>query len=473
MFRTSRGLLCVLAIGSVMVTGCKGPSTLPLGQQTQAQHDASRPSGVRHKSATSPIQHIVLIVQENRSFNNLFATFPGADGTTTGHIEMEPSCGIYSNKTIPLTESPLVLRTDLNHSFKGYNISRDNGSMDGFDRVVNGGKGLECTAPYQYVDPYDIEPYWELASQYTLAEHMFTTEGSDSFIAHQDLIRGGTMVETGEALVNTPTCSVAQGCWWGCDAPLGTGTSLISENNRTKGGKGPFPCSNDFALSYPTLRDLLDGAYLSWKYYTPASSDPDGRLLTAFDAIYPVRYGSEWGTNVNWPETNIFYDISDGSLPAVSWVIPTRDDSDHPGVKVDDGPSWVASVVNAIGESSYWNSTAIIIVWDDWGGLYDNLSPQQLGYGGLGFRVPAIIVSPYAKPGYISQTDYEFGSIIKYIEQNWNLGSLGTTDQRAKSIIDSFDYSQNPIPFSTIPSLRTKSYFLHRKGPFLPPDTDM
>jgi phospholipase C len=133
----------------------------------------------------------------------------------------------------------------------------------------------------------------------------------------------------------------------------------------------------------------------------------------------------------------------------------------------------VASVVNAIGESSYWNSTAIIIVWDDWGGLYDNLSPQQLGYGGLGFRVPAIIVSPYAKPGYISQTDYEFGSIIKYIEQNWNLGSLGTTDQRAKSIIDSFDYSQNPIPFSTIPSLRTKSYFLHRKGPFLPPDTDM
>ncbi len=152
--------------------------------------------------------------------------------------------------------------------------------------------------------------------------------------------------------------------------------------------------------------------------------------------------------------------------------MPDEADSDHPGDPTDTGPSWVASVVNAIGESPYWNSTAIVIVWDDWGGLYDNLNPQQLGYGGLGFRVPALIVSAYAKQGYISQTQYEFGSILKYIEKNWNLPSLGTSDQRANSIIDAFDYSQSPRQFVSIPSSLSKSYFLHKKPSFRPPDTD-
>ncbi|MBV8498941.1 MAG: hypothetical protein JO003_06805, partial [Candidatus Eremiobacteraeota bacterium] len=136
------------------------------------------------------------------------------------------------------------------------------------------------------------------------------------------------------------------------------------------------------------------------------------------------------------------------------------------------GPSWVASIVNAIGQSAYWDSTAIVIVWDDWGGLYDNLPPKVMDYGGLGFRVPAIIVSPYAKAGYISQTNYEFGSILRYIEDNWNLGQLGTSDSRAASIIDCFNYSQSPITFKKIPSSLSKDYFIHAKYSG-PPDTDM
>jgi phospholipase C len=414
-----------------------------------------------------------MIVQENRSFNNLFATFPGSDGTTTGQAEAEPACGIRSNQAISLQETPLVRKHDLVHTYQAYKVSRRDGNMDGFDAVYTRNEPEpECTGPYEYVNPSSIQPYWFMAGAYVLAEHMFTTEGSNSFTAHQDLIRGGTIVQPGEALVDTPTCGVAT-CWWGCDAPLGTKTSLIGESGVYENHKGPFPCSNDFPSEYATLRDLLDAAHLSWKYYTPGQSDVDGRLFTAFDVVYPVRHGDEWGTNVDWPETKIFNDISAGTLPAVSWVIPVKEDSDHPGVRTDNGPSWVASIVNAIGESSSWDSTAIIITWDDWGGFYDNLNPPQLGYGGLGFRVPAIIVSPYAKHGYVSQTYYEFGSIIKYIEENWNLPSLGTTDQRATSIIDCFDYSQSASPFRAIPSAHTKSYFLHRKGRFLPPDTDM
>jgi phospholipase C len=193
--------------------------------------------------------------------------------------------------------------------------------------------------------------------------------------------------------------------------------------------------------------------------------------MNAFDVIAAVRYGPEWQTNISMPQTKIFKDISAGTLPAVSWVIPDYADSDHPGPKIDNGPSWVSSVVNAIGESRYWDSSAIIVVWDDWGGLYDNRAPEQLGFGGLGFRVPALIVSPYAKAGYISKTNYEFGSILKYIEDNWDLGSLGTSDKRAKSIIDCFNYQQRPLPFTAIPSKHDKSYFLHRKPSYLPIDT--
>jgi phospholipase C len=185
--------------------------------------------------------------------------------------------------------------------------------------------------------------------------------------------------------------------------------------------------------------------------------------MNAFDVIWPVRNGPEWGTNVSMPETNIFNDITSGALPSVSWVIPIENNSDHPGTSQDNGPQWVASIVNAIGESSYWNSSAIVIVWDDWGGFYDNVAPQILNYGGLGFRVPALIVSPYALAGHISTTNYEFGSILKYIEQNWNLGSLKTSDKRANSLIDSFNYKQTPIPFTPIPSSFGKTYFRHQK----------
>jgi phospholipase C len=323
-----------------------------------------------------------------------------------------------------------------------------------------------------------------------LGDALYQTQGSGSFTAHQDLIRGGTAVDGTasdpngtESLIDNPSAMP-----WGCDAPKYTHTELISTSGKYD-GEGPFPCSDKFPSyssgDYQTLRDLLDGAGLSWKYYTPCfvgspGSCACGKLcktgagatLNAFDVIYPVRNGPEWGTDVSMPETNIFTDISNGALPAVSWVIPEDENSDHPGDgTVDDGPQWVASVVNAIGQSQYWNSTAIVIVWDDWGGLYDNAAPAfQDDYGGLGFRVPMLVVSPYARAGsgsqggYISHTQYEFGSILKYIENNFSLGSLGTTDKRATSIGDVFNYNQKPRNFQTIPSTLDAKYFQAHSG---------
>jgi len=418
--------------------------------------------------SSSPIQHVVLVVQENRTFNDFFATYPGSDGTATGWAEANPYCSppIPHRMKIALTKSNLLVPTDMNHSYKtGYSVAFDGGKMDGYDLIRYGGTGpYECTYPYQYTDPSQIQPYWDMAQQYTLAEHMFTTQGSDSFTAHQDIIAGATVVKTGEAMVDLPGCS---GCYWGCDAPPATRTHLITRDNAYLHRLGPFPCTTKFSVPYPTLRDLLDAKGVSWKYYLPPPSTNFGKLLNAYDVVWAVRNGSEWGTNVNWPETNIFGDISNGTLPAVSWVIPEENNSDHPGTSADDGPQWVASVVNAIGESSYWSSTAIVIVWDDWGGLYDNLGKlsKKYGYGGLGTRVPAIVISPYARAGYISKTHYEFGSVLKYVEQNWDLGSLHTSDQRATSLIDCFDYSQSPIEFKQIPSSYDKRHFLREQHP--------
>jgi phospholipase C len=459
------GTFLLLAAFVMANSGCGGgASSVPAARQGMTR---------KSSSPSSPIKHVVIIVQENRTFNNFFATYPGGDGTIVGNAEAEPNCSPpIQQGTIPLKKVDLVVRKDLDHKYSGYKTARDNGNMDGFDAIL-GGTGPECTYPYQYTDPMQIQPYWTMAQQYVLAEHMFTTQGSDSFVAHQDLIRGDTVVDSKEAMVDLPDCGV---CWWGCDSPPGAYTHLVTQHNvelSPKKERGPLPCSKYFTTKYRTLRDLLDAQSVSWKYYLPPSNKIFGKLLSAFDVVWPVRNGPEWTTNVITPETAIFSDISNNSLPAVSWVIPDEPESDHPGTSTDIGPSWVASVVDAIGQSPYWGSTAIVIVWDDWGGFYDNAPPTVMNYGGLGFRVPAIIVSPYAKPGYISQTQYEFGSILKYIEQNWNLGSLNTTDARANSIIDSFDYSQAPITFKKIHSQYSKEYFIHRKPSYLPADTDL
>ncbi|HYL26243.1 MAG TPA: alkaline phosphatase family protein [Candidatus Nitrosotalea sp.] len=421
-----------------------------------------------------------MIVQENRTFNDFFATFPGVTGSLSGYELVNGK-----RKKINLTETPLAGQRSFNHSYGGFVSACDYNTssgcqMDGFNLVIFPKNGRqEKTAPYEYVTPSDIGPYWSMAEQYALANAMFTTQGSASFSGHQALIRGGTFISSSESLIDNPPYGGA----WGCDSGPGTATSLITTNLQFEQAAGPLPCTSSFPYyygsNYETLRDLLDAKSISWKYYTPQLGGSGG-IWDAFDVIAPVRYGPEWGTNVNWPETNVFKDISSGSLPAVSWVIPSGRNSDHPNNHSDTGPSWVASIVNAIGESQYWNSCAIILVWDDWGGFYDPVPPPfpHDNQGGPGFRVPMIAISPYirfgsgSQGGYISNTVYGFGSIVRFIEDTYNLGRLGTTDSTSNSINDMFDFYQTPRQFHQIASKYKRSYFLHRKPSQLPVDTE-
>ncbi len=391
--------------------------------------------------------HIVIMIQENRTFDNLFATFPHADGTRVGKTH---------NGSRRLREGNLF--SAINPANPYANWLRDcdpdtSGTcrMDGFDTVPVG--RMPGTYVYQYVSPAQIKPYWDMSRQYVLADHFFQTQGSGSFVAHQDLIRGGTQINATQSVVDLPTDVP-----WGCDAPAGTVTSLITNSNRYELRAGGFPC-----YTYETLRDLLDAAKVSWRYYSPAlGSSNGGNVWVAFDAIKAVRYSPEWSTNQASPETKVFTDI-ERALPGVSWVIPDFNNSDHAGKGADKGPSWVAQVVNAIGKSSAWDTTAILITWDDWGGWYDHVPPPgPHRSGGLGFRVPLIVVSPYAKRGLISSNVYSFGSIIRFVEDNWDLGSLGTTDETSADFAnDFFDFTQKPRKFTPFSAPYSKEFFLH------------
>jgi len=453
---------------AALLTSCGG-SSLVQSATPAASHVGSRAISHASSGGTSAyIQHVVVIIQENRSFDDLFATFPGADGTTYGYMKT-PSGELYE----PLQEVNLAEKCDFIHGYEGFLKDYDGGKMDGFEAI--GTCKSNPTAPYQYVNPAQIAPYWDMAQTYVLADQMFQTQGSGSFTAHQDLIAGATIIDQAKTLsiVDVPTHTP-----WGCDAPKGTKTDVLKWTGSAilYQHTGPYPC-----FKYATMRDLLDKKSMtkpvSWKYYAPAVKT-SGSIWNAFDAIKAVRNGPEWKTNISSPQTNIFNDIQNGQLPSVSWIIPDGVDSDHPADGSDTGPSWVASVVNAIGLSSYWQSTAIIVVWDDWGGFFDHVPPPFFDHwGGVGFRVPMIVISPYARetypgqPGYISHTQYEFGSILKFIENVWGLGSLGTTDARATSIVDCFDFTQAPRSFTTIPSSYSKSYFLHRPPSNEPVDT--
>ena len=422
------------------------------------------------------IKHVVVIVQENRSFDNLFATFPGVDGATSGYY-LKKTGGKYVKTQVALKQVPLAGALDINHASQAYNDACDGKNtypktscdMDGFNLEGIGGGLPAGTYPYQYVNPNDIKPYWQLAKQYAIADHMFATQGSGSFTAHQDLIAGTTAIDSTDSVIDYPNNFSN----WGCAAPPSTVTSLLTTGGQYEHWGGPFPC-----FTYPTgtLRDLLDAKGVTWKYYAPPYTNKTaGALWNAFAAIDAVYNGPEWNTNVSMPETNVLTDISAGNLPQISWVIPDQPDSDHPNGKnaPDDGPSWVAQVVDAVGTSKYWKSTAIVNLWDDWGGFYDHEPPAFFdNMGGLGFRVPMIVVSPYVPANEIVHKQYEFGSILKFIETNFGLGSLGTTDARAASILNIFNFKQSARSFKKIPSLRSRRYFLTRPESTEPVDSE-
>jgi phospholipase C len=426
------------------------------------------------------IKHVVVIVQENRSFDNLFDCFPGTDCVRTAPMATTDPNGkpiVLTAKLHPLHffnctgfRGKKDLCGDFDHDWPTSLLNWDGGKMDGFAKSTFGPAGGGAPVgnfPYAYIDHKEVAPYWDMAKQYTLLDRMFPDMFGPSFTAHLSLIAGTTSISSTRAEVDTPDNTP-----WSCAAPLGTLTTLLAIAGPGQPGyhkalydEGPFPCFTQF----DTMADTLDAKHVSWKYYAPLITDAGGVVWSEFGAIKKVYHGPDWAKVVT-PQTNVLKDIRAGALPQMSWVIPDMLDSDHPSSDSGDGPSWVATVVNEIGQSKYWNDTAIIVVWDDWGGWYDHVPPPQLSFDGLGIRVPALIISPYAQRGKVLHTQYQFGSILHFTEDVFGLASLNTSDAGATSLTGAFDFTQKPNKFKPFPVPEKYDYFIHRPPSGVVPD---
>jgi phospholipase C len=400
------------------------------------------------------IQHVVIIMQENRSFDNLFQGYPGANTVPAGKNSL--------GQTIQLQPVPLEAAYGLDHRFETFvaacngtgSLPGTNCQMNGFDKEDVEGKDPPPNPQYGYVPASESLLYFEMAKQYVLGDNMFTSHIDASFVSHQYIIAGQA-----NSAVDLPTSD------WGCGGN-GADTVETLTQNRTI-GPNEAPCFNS-----PTIGSELDAKGLPWRYYAAPATDA-GYIWSAYQAITPIYNGPDWTNDVITPPSQILQDVGNGELAAVTWVTPLYEESDHSGAGGKIGPQWVASVVNAIGESKFWDSTVIFVMWDEWGGWYDHVAPPHLDYDGLGFRVPLLVISPYAKENYVSHVQYEHGSILRYIEDNFGLAQLAASDKRAKSPAkDCLDLKQAPRAFTPFQTDMKPGDFIYAPRDIRPPDEE-
>ena len=414
------GLVTMKATGSVLIQNKVGIITgygTIVSQHTQF---IGVPPG---SGSAGKIQHIVFIVKENRSFDNYFGTFPGANGATTAKLS--------TGKTITLGHMPDPASHDMGHEWLHAHDDIDGGKMDRFDLEfdcsVNGDQ-LCLTQLYQA----DIPNYWSYAQSYTLADEAFSNVASGSYPAHLDLV-AATNLNT----LDNPHSSIKG--QWGCDAT--TGTTVVTMDPTTYVVGTVFPC---FTAS--TLANLADSSGVSWKAYTSLAANQSGYIYNPFRSFSSIFNGTDWGTKVV-TYNDFITDAQAGNLPAVSWLTPPTAETDHPPDSACVGENWTVQQINAImqGPAAQWNSTAIILTWDDWGGLYDHVAPPYRDQFGLGLRVPFLIISPWTIKG-VYHTEIEFASVLRFMEETFNLPSLGAADTVANDMQDAFNFNQSPLP---------------------------
>jgi phospholipase C len=439
-------------------------------------------------TAAAVIQHVVIIFQENRTPDNLFQDpvliSRGADIVASGKNSLGQTIAL---SPIDLgTSGPSPQNYDLDHSHNAFVAMYDGGKMDGADQVrcspaAHCPPNAHPNPQFKYVKPSDVQPYFILAEQYTFGDRMFETNEGPSFPAHQFILSGTSAPTATSTLFASENMSLGTNTAAGCIAPAAQRVTMIDAAGSQTNQLPQYPC-----FEHPTLTDLLEAKGLAWRYYAPSA----GSIWTAPDAIQHICQqqivggslsctGPEWLSNVIIPQSHVLLDIPNGNLAQVTWVIPDGRNSDHAFGNDGSGPAWVASIVNAIGNSPYWANTAIIITWDDWGGWYDHVGPQVISDGVswgsgyvYGFRVPLIVVSPYAKAAYISHVTHDFGSILRYVEETFALPSLGYADAKADNLSDCFDMTQSPIAFRTIATSLSAAHFITDRRPPTPPDDD-
>jgi phospholipase C len=434
--------------------------------------------------AIHKIQHVIVVMQENRSFDGYFGTYPGADGI--------PMSGGMPSVCLPDPAKGLCIRPFHNSSLRDGGgphghaaalVDVAGGKMNGFIASQVGGMRRMChrltnhpdctvpvpggTVPYDVVGWYDareIPNYWAYANRFVLQDHMFEGVSSWSLPAHLDMVSGWSASCTN----NTD--------------PLSCKTALVFPGNEhTRSFKGdvngpkPYPWTD---LTY-----MLHKAGVSWGYYVSKGNEPDCRNPSAItckqirqNATTPDIWNPLPGfSTVNQDgqlsnvqsATNFFAAAKAGTLPNVSWVVPNGHNSEHPPASIADGQAWVTKVINAVMSGPDWSSSAIFLSWDDWGGFYDHVVPPTVNGQGLGLRVPGIVISPYARTGYIDHQQFSTDSYLRFIEddflgsQRLNPATDGRPDSRPfvaedqpglGNLMADFNFNQAPRPAMLLPT---------------------
>jgi phospholipase C len=433
-----------------------------------------------YTSSNIPLNHFIYIIQENITFDHYFGTFPGADG-----IPADVKLAYRPGE--PPTVAPFHLHQtsiprDLNHSWQAAHVAADGGKMDGFlwaewpqalafywkgtlpkpdpedimpvnlsskqggggvsrllvrarrliqrfdadhDKAVVAGQ-LPTVHPahppngptpdwvintLSYYDWHEIPNYWEYARRYVLCDAFFSSLAGPSEPNHLFSVAA----QSG-GLVNNPPPNIN---------------------------------GQDGVYTFPTMAELLQNSHVTWKYYDERPNPRKHSVWNPMPGFRQFQRSPELMSHL--VGLNQFYqDAQSGKLPEVCWIVPTGIDSEHPPADSARGMRHVTDLVNAIMRSNAWKDSVIIITWDDYGGFYDHVAPPSVDQFGYGPRVPALVISPFARPGFICHTKFDFTSPLKLIEQRFGLRPLASRDKEANDMLDSFDFQQKPAPVDII-----------------------
>jgi len=396
-----------------------------------------------------PIDHFIYIIQENHSFDSYFGTFPGANGIPAGTKLADQPNGPRTYAPFHLTRH--AIPRDLSHSWQAAHTAWNNGAMDGFVwaewpeslRYFWGAQPLPTPNPNEvqeiptptpfptpthppkfpppnwvlytlgYMDHHEIPNYWEYARKFTLCDYFFSSLMGPSEPNHLYTIAA----QSGGLVFNPPQP----------------------------------PSGEPGTYSFQTMVDLLESSNVTWKYYNgnvSLTGQPKPKVHTLWSPLPAFeKFKNSPDLMAHLVPTEQFYDdLKKGVLPEVGWIVPSFRDSEHPPEDVQIGMRYVTRLVNAVMDSSYWQNTAIILVWDDYGGFYDHVPPPQADVYGFGPRVPALVISPYSRGGAVVHTRYDLTSPLKLIETRFGLSSLTERDANSNNMLDCFDFTQKPLP---------------------------
>ena len=371
-----------------------------------------------------PIKRVIYLMLENRSFNNLFGKFPGVGGTTVG---------VLNGAEKPLIRCPEWLPGDLPHDLAAYRLSVNSGAMDGFGTGIYG-----STYAYTIFDEEQIPNYWDWAREYSLSKNFFASAGGPSYPNHYFFIAGssGGVADNPEN-IRTDTSNGKFFKSWGCDAMGDNVFVFVTDDagNLTK---------HSTCFEFPTVGEQLTGAGVDWACYSAVPGQP-GYFWNAYNGIGNVFHTDLWHQHVRSVD-GLLDDIKANALPAVTWVTPRFQLSDHPPFSTGHAHNWVTKIVNGVMRSDMWKHTAIFLTWDEWGGFYDPVVPPVVDHIGLGIRVPMLTISPYTRRGVIDDELGEFSTPLRFISDNWGLDPLTDRIRNTHNFEHVFDYSAKPRP---------------------------